>query len=60
MILQMRLTIVSYKKLQYYQLRDRLEAFVVGSDKQIHHRRQTAPNSSQWSEAWISLGAQFL
>ena len=60
MILQMRLTIVDYNKLQYYQLRDRLEAFVVGSDKQLHHRRRTAPNSSQWSEPGISLGGQFL
>jgi acylphosphatase len=38
----------------------RLEIFLVGSDKQLYHRRQTAPNSSTWSEAWISLGGQFL
>jgi len=38
----------------------RLEVFLVGSDKKLYHRRQTAPNSSQWSESWASLGGQFL
>jgi Astacin (Peptidase family M12A) len=34
----------------------RLEVFLVGLDKQLYHRRQTAPNSSTWSETWTSLG----
>jgi acylphosphatase len=34
----------------------RLEVFLVGSDKQLYHRRQTAANSSTWSETWTSLG----
>jgi hypothetical protein len=37
----------------------RLEVFLVGSDKQLYHRRQTAPNSSTWSETWTPLGGQF-
>jgi hypothetical protein len=33
----------------------RLELFLVGSDNQLYHRWQTAPNSSQWSEGWQLL-----
>jgi hypothetical protein len=34
----------------------RLEVFMVGLDNQLYHRWQTAPNSSQWSDSWVSLG----
>ena len=34
----------------------RLEVFMVGTDKRLYHRWQTAPNnSSQWSGSWIAL-----
>jgi hypothetical protein len=38
----------------------RLEVFMVGSDRQLYHRWQSSPNSSSWSEDWISLGGPLL
>ena len=34
----------------------RLEVFMVGTDKRLYHKWQTAPNnSSQWSGSWVVL-----
>jgi hypothetical protein len=38
----------------------RLEVFMVGSDRQLYHRWQTAANSNVWSDGWTTLGGQFL
>jgi hypothetical protein len=40
----------------------RLEAFIIGKDKRIHHKFQKAVNSTDWDEDWvkINLDQEFL
>jgi hypothetical protein len=36
----------------------RLEVFLVGQNKQLYHRYQTAP-SNDWNSEWLSLGGKW-
>ena len=36
----------------------RLEVFLVGQNKQLYHRYQTAPGND-WNSEWLSLGGKW-